>query len=271
MADEDLRYVLEHYALGVERERLDSPLGVVEFERTTDELRRHLPPPPARLADIGGGPGRYSLWLAEQGYAVVHRDVVAHHVEELRQTAEEAEVEIDTDVGDARDLSLPSAGFDGVLLLGPLYHLTRRSDRLRALGEAGRILRPEGVVIVAAISRWAPRLHAEVATRLYREIEGLREEVERVERSGRMPPLRPGDFAGYTHRPGQLRREIRDAGLECIDLMTVEGIAFALSDLEERLSSPEDREVVLQAARRLGRVPELLGLGPHLLAVARRR
>jgi hypothetical protein len=50
----------------------------------------------------------------------------------------------------------------------------------------------------------------------------------------------------------------------------VEGLAFALPDLDERLADATDRAVVLDAARALERVPELLGLSPHLLATARR-
>ena len=41
------------------------------------------------------------------------------------------------------------------MVLGPLYHLIERSDRILALREARRILRPAGVVVAAAISRYA--------------------------------------------------------------------------------------------------------------------
>lgn len=208
--------------------------------------------------------------MAEAGYTVVHRDLVLSHIEELRKAAAARGLAVDADIGDARDLNIPDDSADGVLQLGPLYHLTKRADRLRALREVGRILRPEGIGFIAAISRWAPRLHGVVVQRLYREFE-MTEEVDRVERTGRLPPLFPGSFAGFCHSLTQLRREISDAGLHLVDLISVEGIAFALSDLEERLASPQDREVVLDAARRLGRIPQLLGLGPHLLAVARRR
>jgi hypothetical protein len=47
-------------------------------------------------------------------------------------------------------------------------------------------------------------------------------------------------------------------------------VAFALDDLGERLADPRARSVVLDTARALERVPELLGLSPHLLATARR-
>jgi hypothetical protein len=109
-----------------------------------------------------------------------------------------------------------------------------------------------------------------VALRLSEEYPSATEMMLEVERSGRLAPLYPGSFSGYCHRPDELREEVEAAGLECVDLVGVEGIAFALVDLEDRLASPPARAVVLDAARALERVPELLGLSPHLLATARR-
>ena len=95
-----------HYAQGREWDRLDDPNGVVEFERTKEILQRRLPAPPAVIADIGGGPGRYALWLAELGYTVEHRDLVGLHVEQLQSSGESM---VHAEVGDARDLNLPDA------------------------------------------------------------------------------------------------------------------------------------------------------------------
>jgi len=170
----------------------------------------------------------------------------------------------------ARSLDLEDGSVDAVLLLGPLYHLPDRADRLAALKEAARIVRPSGLVVAAAISRWAPRLHGAVAERLYLRYASIDDQIATVERSGRLDPLEPGAFSGYCHRPAQLRAEVRASGLDMVGLENVEGIAFALSDLDDRLSDPRGREVVLDAARALSRVPELLGLGPHMLAIARR-
>ena len=44
---------------------------------------------------------------------------------------------------------------DGVLLLGPLYHLPDLADREQAVREAARILKPKGVLFAAAINRLA--------------------------------------------------------------------------------------------------------------------
>ncbi len=51
----------------------------------------------------------------------------------------------------------------------------------------------------------------------------------------------------------------------------MEGPAFLLGDLPERLADPEGRRVVMDTVRALERVPELLGAGTHLLATASAR
>ena len=95
------------------------------------------PAAPAVVADIGGGPGRYALWLASLGYQVEHRDLMPLHVEQL--AADTAGVTgIHTAVGDVRDLDLPDASVDAVPLLGPLYHLLERAERVGALRECAR-------------------------------------------------------------------------------------------------------------------------------------
>jgi SAM-dependent methyltransferase len=265
--DDEIR---EHYARGQERDRLLSPFGQEEFARTCEILERALPPAPATVADVGGGPGRYALLLAERGYAVHHRDLVELHLEQLSADAAGRGVTVESRIADARDLDLADASVHAVLLLGPIYHLPTRADRVRALAEAARVVRLGGPVFAVAVSRWAARLHGEVAERLGEEFPSIREAVEVVERTGRLIPLVEGSFSAYTHRPDELRDEVLAAGLELVDLVGVEGIAFALSDLGERLAEPAQRAIVLDAARAIERIPELLGVSPHLLATARR-
>jgi hypothetical protein len=158
-----------------------------------------------------------------------------------------------------------------VLLLGPLYHLLDPSDRVQALHEARRIVRPGGVVQAAAISRWAPRLHGVLVERIHLTYPAITAMVAEVERTGRMPPVHDSSFTGYAHTPDELGDEIRRAGLVLESLITVEGIAFALSDLDERMDDPADRALLLDVLRATESIPELAGLGPHLLATGRKR
>lgn len=264
--DEALR---AHYERGLERDRLSDGRGSLEFSRTTEIVLRQLPPAPAVVADIGGGPGRYALWLASLGYQIEHRDLMPLHVAQL--AADAAGVRgIRTAIGDARDLDLPDASVDAVLLLGPLYHLIDRAERVRALRECARIVRPGGPVFAAAISRWAVRIDGMLRERLYLSNPAALEMVDEVDRTGMLPPLQDGAFTAFCHRPGELRDEVTEAGLEVTDLVSVEGPAFILGDLDTRMADPADWSVALEVARAIERVPELIGLGPHLLATARR-
>jgi SAM-dependent methyltransferase len=187
------------------------------------------------------------------------------HVEQL--TAEVAEVAgIHTAVGDARDLDLPDASVDAVLLLGPLYHLLDRAERVRALRECARIVRPGGPVFAAAISRWAPRIDGMLRERIYVQHPAAAGLIDEVDRTGMLPPLHDGGFPAFCHRPGELREEVGEAGLEVADLVSVEGPAFILGDLDARMADPADRSVALEVSRAIERVPELTGFGPHLVA-----
>jgi SAM-dependent methyltransferase len=254
-----------YYARGEEADRLGRGVGRLEFLRTIEIVQRTLPDPPAVVADIGGGPGRYTDWLVGHGYEVVHRDLVAAHVHAVASR----HPDVDTQVGDARDLDLADGSVDVVLLLGPIYHLHDPDDRVRALREARRIVRPTGVVHIAAISRWAARLDGMLVQRLHETRPALASIVDEGERTGWIRPAHEGGFTCATHRPDELRSEIEHADLLLEALVSVEGLNFALGDLDERLDDPDQRELVLDTLRRLESVPELLGVGPHLLAEAR--
>src|SRR3954454_4489299 len=153
-----------YYERDTERDRLAVGIGRLEFARTLDVISRTLPSVPATIADIGGGPGRYTDWFVEHGYDVVHRDIVPGHVAQVRERHGHA---VDCAVGDPRRLDLDDDSVDVVLLLGPLYHLPNRADRLLALHEARRVLRKGGVVHAAAISRWSARLHGILVNRVH--------------------------------------------------------------------------------------------------------
>ena len=263
----DEAVVRAYYERGEERERLSDGRGQLEFIRTKEIVARRLPPPLAVIADIGGGPGRYALWLASLGYQVEHRDLTPLHVSQLQTDAAEVPG-IRTAVGDARAIDLPDASADAVLLLGPLYHLSGRADRIAAVREAARILRPGGPLFAAAISRWATRIDGIIGQQIYLKYPAALDLIDEAERVGVFPPLHAGAFSANSHRPDDLRAELTGAGLEVIDLVSVEGPGMITGDIDARMQDPVDRGAILDGARALERVPELIGLGPHLLATA---
>ena len=68
---DELDAIVTHYAqMDHELNRLNQGGSRIEFARTQELLRRFLPPAPAAILDIGGGPGTYSGWLSELAYRV---------------------------------------------------------------------------------------------------------------------------------------------------------------------------------------------------------
>lgn len=121
--------------------------GVLERVRTQELLGRFLPEPPAAVLDVGGGTGVHAGWLVQRGYSVHVIDAVAEHVAVAARLPG-----VSAAIGDARSLAAIDESWDAVLLLGPLYHLGRREDRLQALREARRVARPGAPVLAAGIS-----------------------------------------------------------------------------------------------------------------------
>lgn len=255
--------ILEHYGEGIERDRFAGGYSRIEFIRTKELLERFLPAAPASVLDVGGGPGAYAAWLAERGYRVHLVDPVPLHVEQATERSG-----FTAALGDARRLDEPDSSYDAVLLLGPLYHLTERVERVGALAEACRVLRPGGVVAAAAISRFASLLDGLKYDRLGDA--AFRTIVERdlAEGQHRNPDRRPEWFTtAYFHRPDELEAELGDAGLATEGTFGVEGPGWLLRNLWD---DERQRESVLFAARAVERDPGLIGLSAHLLAVARR-
>ena len=151
--------IVSHYTTGTERARLTSGIGLLERERMLEILERFLPEPPATILDVGGGPGVHAFALAERGYQVQLFDLTPAHVEQARQLTPDAlRPRIEARLGDARKLDRGAGTADGYLLLGPLYHLTERADRIAAIREASRILKSGGTLVAAAITRFGSLL-----------------------------------------------------------------------------------------------------------------
>ncbi len=256
--------VVDHYEDRYdEHTRLEADaVGRLELIRTRIILDRHLPEPPAAILDIGGGPGVYAAALAEDGYDVELMDIVPRHIRQATERGVRAQL------ANALDLPVGSNTQDAVLLMGPLYHLQERDDRIAALREAMRVARPSAPVIAAAISRYAPAINGlDVGFIDDPAFAGL---LEGVTRTGRHvnPTGNPDYFTtAYFHLPDDLGREAQEAGLERVEVLAVEGIGWVAGDLADRLDDELSRRKLLRLLEQLEREPAILGASPHLLAI----
>lgn len=240
--------------------------GKLELIRTQELLRRHLPPAPASVLDVGGGPGAHARWLVADGYDVHLVDPVPRHVESAQQAG------CTVELGDARKLSAADRSYDVVILLGPLYHLLDESDRLQALAEARRVLRPGGLLAAAAISRYASLFEHTATTWLDRE--RVHDAVKDILSTGRHDPGRKGFTAAYFHTAEGLASEVHQAGFEGVTVYGVEGPAWSLLKAAEQhtgddLTDTPMFRAALAAARMAEPHPDLLAAGSHMLAVGR--
>ena len=260
--------IIEHYTEEVdEGERIAAGFSQLELLRVQEVVRRHLPAGSLRVLDVGGGTGIHAQWLAADGHSVHVVDPVPRHVQQAPNLGG-----VTSELGDARQLSANDDSVDVVLLFGPLYHLSEGEDRVRALREAMRVVRPDGLVFVAAVSKFASLFDGLARGLLFEP--GFPEIVERDLREGehRNPDRLPHRFTtAHFHHPDALRAEISAAGLDVVDLVGVEGLAGWLPHLADRWDDPEARQLILYSARAVEAEPSLLGLSAHLLAVARRR
>ena len=256
--------ILDFYAEGREDERLPSRPSL-ELIRTRLLLERYLPPAPARVLDVGGGSGVHASWLASRGYDVHLVDPAPLHVEQAA-----ARGGFRVSLGDARELAATDSSYDIVLLLGPLYHLVDRDDRLRALREAHRVTRSGGVVIAVAISRYASTYDGYF--RDFVDEPGFPETMLADLATGqhRNPRRNSERFTtAYFHDCDGFHGEIVEAGLGIDALVPIEGVLHWAPGMRDRLADPAQLSVVLAVLAAMETDPSTTGATAHMLASCR--
>lgn len=250
-----------------EWERMDQHR--TEFGITLRALAERLPPPPADILDCGGGPGRYSLELARQGYRMTLFDLSAGNLALARRKAAEAGLELQAfEQGTALDLSrFATEQFDVVLLMGPLYHLLEEHERLQALREAYRVLKPGGVLFAAFIARYAA--HIDLAERNPNWILVKPEDGERILATGQLPWRGSGEpvFVAYFAYPTEVEPLCRKGGFEVETVLALEGLV-AQAEEEINALGEEAWQAWLDVNYRVATDPSIHGGAEHLLAVA---
>lgn len=135
--------------------RFSTPFPKLEFEATKMLIKKYFPRK-GLVCDIGCGPGRYSLELLKLGYKVTLVDISEKSLELARNIINESGLKAEEYLClNAINLDcLKSDHYDAVLLLGPLYHITKKADRIKVLEDTIRILKKNGIAIIAYMNSW---------------------------------------------------------------------------------------------------------------------
>jgi ubiquinone/menaquinone biosynthesis C-methylase UbiE len=227
------------------------------------------------VLDIGGGPGRYSIWLAQQGYRVTLADLSPELLDVAREKAGEAGVGLDAVVeANATDLSQFGDGaFDAVLCMGPFYHLIEETDRTQAASELGRVLKPGGTVFAAFLNR-LQTLRVAVNQDIPFFTPYTADMIKRYHYTGVLDWQGiPGTFnLAYLFWPRDIAPFMESAGFETGDLISSQTNA---ADVQRHLAlfaerQPELYEWALAEFIDQANEPSILGSGFHILYIGRK-
>lgn len=271
--------VLAAYNSGIEKNRLKTDLGLIEFERTKENLLDKLPPAPAAIYDIGGGYGEYSFWLASLGYEVYLFDISEKNIEMAHEISKEYPCELKAmAVCDARDIRMPDSSADAIFLFGPMYHIVEHDERQLALKECDRLLKPGGLLFTAAITRYATTLWA---VSVYGEKNNLLDEPEfrdmliREIADGNHIKNPKSIYTGmgrsYFHLPVELKEEIELAGFSNTDVRGVIGPCWLVPNLDAIWQDEKRRASIMNIVRMTEKEEEILGLSTHFLAISEKQ
>jgi SAM-dependent methyltransferase len=239
-----------------EWDRLDIPLCRIEFAATLD------------LIDTG----RYMIELLKRGCRATLVELSPENVAFAKARLTENDLKADAVfVGDARDLpSLPRQHFDGILALGPLYHLTERGERVAFLRDARSLLRPNGILIAAYLNAWG------IARSLLTDAPMWFADGKNVERllTG-ASFVGPRACSGFTEchwsTPDDALAEIREAGFVILEEIGAEG--FASGARNEIATIANDIPTVFEQIVALGvvtsKLPQYRRATDHFLIVGK--
>ncbi len=264
--------VRDYYNANAEREqkRLDLPVCKIEFASALHLIEKYFPKAGC-VCDIGGATGRYTIELLRRGYSVTLFDLSDAELHLAALALQKSGLTADQLIqGDARDMSMLADGtFDAALLMGPMYHLVEAAQRLRALSELRRVLRPGGVAIIAYLNSWG------ILKSLMTDSPHWYMDIDRM-RSMLCEQAFPGlQLSGFTEcywsTPPAALQEVQGAGFEVLGYAGAESFAGGMHTLLDllRVDMPQAFDNIVQVAAETCDLPQYRDGTDHLHIVAR--
>jgi S-adenosylmethionine-dependent methyltransferase len=268
------QFVRDYYNAHAENEqkRLDLPLCKIEFASTLRLIDKYFPKQ-GHICDIGGGTGRYTIELLRKGFSVTLLDLSDVEIRlagiQLNKHELSAEQLI---VGDARDMNMLASNiFDAALLLGPMYHIVEPDERAKVLRELKRILKDQGIAIIAYLNSWGLIKTGIVDfPHWYKDVSFLRSMLDEHAFAGQQLS---GFTECYWSTSEAALQEVGKAGFEVISYAGAESFANGMSDLLEQVArdEPEAYENIIEVAAELCELEQYRDSTDHLLIVARKK
>ena len=243
----------------------------IEFGLTKRYLDKIIPDR-AVVADIGVGTGHYAELLAKKDCTLYLIDLSQRLLEATRTRLQKCNCDrqiIATYNISATDLEpLPPATCDAVLLLGPLYHLCSVEERQRAVAEAIRILKPNGIIFAAGINRLA--YFREQFRSHCQQVLPRQNFYQQFLENGNADPVNIPPL-GYAHlTTSEEFLQLFAASFEQITFIGVESFTAPFPTAGNNLSDSE-LEAWIDLVEATGTTVEGLGMSDHFLYIGQRK
>lgn len=265
-ADSKIKRVQVFYDAAPEMEWTRMDRHPVEFAVTRRILKEYLPSPPAKILDMGGGPGRYAFELAQHGYRVSLCDLSPANIRFAEKKS--LEMGIPLEMMDVHDATAPfpfSAGsFDAVLLMGPLYHLTTFELRLSAVANALHVLKPDGILFASFIT-----LSGALRAVLVNDPNGLEAEWRTMKDGLNGPDL--GFTEAHFTRIPEIETLMENSGCHLVEMVGCEGFSALFENNYLTAELPDETwQHWVDLNLEFGRHRTALEASDHILYVARK-
>jgi len=264
--------IKEFYSNEMEKDRLDQELFQLEGIRTKEIIGRYLTHSGMSIADIGGGAGYYAFWLQSLLHPVTLIDLSPRNIELVSERCKRSGTQLaGFHTGDATQLDLGDNLFDLVLLLGPLYHLTDKTERVKALMEAKRIVKPGGVVLSAVISRYASLFDGFKRDLVYDD-QFVKMLIGDLKTGIHLNETNHPDYftTAYFHTPAEIREEINASGLKLDKLIAVEGFGWIINDFAKKTNDTVYMNKLAMIINMLETSDDLIAMSQHIITVAKK-
>jgi len=227
---------------------------------TTLRYLNALIPSDASVLDACAGYGIYAFPLAENGYKVTAGDVVAHHVDAIKEKQKANPVLQDVYHGSICDLSrFAENSFDAVLNLGAYYHITDKSERDKTLTASYRVVKPGGLIFVAYLPRYSNFM------KYCDQWKDRNRNYDLYLNRGYMDD----DSLFYTITPEEIEDELRGFGFGIVKNVATDGPKYIFREALNNL--PEDLyQKFLAQHVKMCEMRTLLGYSEHALLIGRK-
>jgi len=253
----------------MEVDRLGQHVFQLEKVRTQEIVLRYLKFS-MTIADIGGATGAYSFWLHDMGHKVHLLDAAEFHIETATKISiTENKPLASISLGDARKLPFDDEQFDMVLLFGPLYHLQQKEDRVKCISEAKRVLKKNGILLAATITRYASLFdgfwQGFIDDPAFENI--LKQDLE--DGSHFNPVNHPMYFIdAHFHTQKEIEEEFNTAGFTDHTSMAIEGFGWLVPDFMKRWNDEGSRNKMLDYIKQTENDRIMIGISAHVMTVA---